>query len=188
MKIFLIFLIAVVIIYIFFYEVTKFLMKTTGCTKVEAERKIQAFVTGKPEYHLANDEFFKQEVCNALRNILGETKYNELNMLSTTCNVWGFFYDNDRYMFRICVPYEDENEKLRIENVLKNIMVKYLEIHDYCKFVMADWSDNSFLKLPELRLSYAETEKQAKILRKIWLIQNQDIINKNNPVVDDEIE
>ena len=60
------------------------IMLWTGSNKEEATRLIQSFILQNPSYHLANDSMVFGEMDNAVRCIVGDSRYEDLCILSQT--------------------------------------------------------------------------------------------------------
>ena len=170
-----------------FYVVRKIVMLWTGCTKEEATKRIQAFLSQKEEYHLANDIMFMTDIHNALSNIIGDVRYEEFCRLSKTSQLIKTAYASGLPYIAITVSYENENEKKRLENILVGIVSKYLIIHSMHNSVLADWIENTYVKMPALIIRYAETEEQFKILSACLQVATEKIIEKHQPLKDDDI-
>lgn len=170
-----------------FFATRKLVMMWTGSTKEEATKKIQAFISQKEVYHLATDQMLITDIENAINDIVGDARYEELCRLARTSQLICMNYASGLPYIAVTVNYADENEKCRLENILADLASKYLGIHGLCKDVLLDWKENGYVKMPALMIRYAETEEQLKILNACLQEETRKIIEKHQPLKDDEI-
>ena len=157
-------------------------MLWTGSNKEEATKLIQSFILQNPPYHLANDSMVFGEMDNAVRCIVGDSRYEDLCILSQTVQLITSGVASGLPYISVTVNYSDENEKIRLENILKNIVAKYLTIHDLPAKIRTAWMENQFVKMPVLHIYYAETEEQRKLLNAWMQADSAKIINKAQPL------
>lgn len=170
-----------------FCATRKVVMLWTGSSKEEATKQIQAFVSQKEVYHLATDQMLITDIWNAVNDIVGDARYEELCRLARTAQLICMNYASGLPYIAVTVNYADENEKCRLENILADLASKYLGIHGLCKDVLLDWKENGYVKMPALMIRYAETEEQLKILNACLQEETRKIIEKHQPLKDDEI-
>lgn len=152
-------LVVAVVVVCAFIIIRKLVMMWTGDTKEEATKKIQAFVSQKEVYHLSADQMLITDLWNAVNDIIGDTRYAEICRLSRTSQMFEIGFASGLPYVAITVAYADENEKQRLENILRDIVSRYLSIHGLCNGVLSDWKENGYIKMPELMIRYAETEE-----------------------------
>lgn len=170
-----------------FFAVRKLVMLWTGCTKDEATKQIQDFVSPKNVYHLSSDQMLVIDIWNAVNCIIGDTRYEELCKLSRTAPLFNANFASGLPYIAITVNYANENEKQRLENILVGLVSKYLIIHGFYNSVLSDWIENNYVKMPALMIRYAETTEQLKILNACLQVESAKIIKKNQPLKDDEL-
>ena len=170
-----------------FFATRKLLMMWTGSTKEEATKQIQAFVSQKEVYHVATDQMLVTDIWNVVNDIIGDARYEELCRLARTSKLIATDCASGLPYIAVTVNYVDENEKQRLENILTDLVSKYLGIHGLPKDVLADWKENGHVKMPVLMIRYAETEEQLKILNACLQEETVKIIKKRQPLKDDEI-
>jgi len=170
-----------------FCATRKLVMLWTGSTKEEATKRIQDFISQKEVYHLATDQMLITDIWNAVNDIIGDVRYEELCKLARTSQLIDVNFASGLPYIAVTVKSADANEKCRLENILADLVKKYLGIHGLCKDVLLDWKENKKIKMPVLMIRYAETEEQLKILNACLYEENQKIIKKNQPLKDDEI-
>ena len=176
-----------VVVLCVFYATRMAVMMWTGCTKEEAEKKIQAFISQKQEYHLATDQMLIADMENVVNDIVGDVRYEELCRLARTSQLIVSNYASGLPYIAVTVNYADENEKCRLANILSNLVSKYLTVHGLCGDVLLDWKVNGIVKMPALMIRYAETEEQLKILKACLQEETTKIVEKYQPLIDEEI-
>lgn len=170
-----------------FYATRKAVMMWTGSTKEEATKLIQDFVSQKEMYHLANDQMLITDIWNAVNDIIGDARYEDLCKLARNSTLIHMNYASGLPYVAVTVNYADENEKQRLEHILRDIVSKYLSIHGLYNGVLSDWKENGYVKMPALMIRYAETEEQLKILNACLQEETTKIVEKYQPIKDDEI-
>lgn len=176
-----------IIVALVFIITRKLVMMWTGDTKEEATKKIQAFVSQKEVYHLSADQMLIVDLWNAIHSIIGDVRYAEICRLSRTSQMLEIGFASGLPYVAITVAYADENEKQRLENILRDIVARYLGIHGLCNGVLSDWKENTYVKIPALMIRYAETEEQLKILKACIQAESTKTIKKYQPLEDDDI-
>lgn len=180
-------LVVAVVVVCVFVITRRLVMIWTGCSKEEATKKIQEFVLQKEEYHLATDQMLIADIWSVVKDIIGDSRYDELCKLSRSSQLFQANYASGLPYLAITVAYSDENEKQRLENVLRALVSKYLSIHGMNKGVLSDWKEDGYLKMPALMIRYAETEEQLKILNACLREETAKIVRKYQPLMDDDI-
>lgn len=180
-------LVVAVVVVCAFIIIRKLVMMWTGDTKEEATKRIQTFVSQKEVYHLLADQMLILDLWNAVNDIIGNLRYEEICRLSRTSQMFKSGFASRLPYIAITVPYADENEKQRLENILRDIVSRYLSIHGLCNGVLTDWNENGYVKMPELMIRYAETEEQLKILKACLQAESTKTIKKYQPLEDDDI-
>lgn len=164
----------------------RLVMLWTGSNKEEATRLIQSCIWQNSSYHLATDSMVFGEMDNAVHCIVGDSRYEDLCILSQTTHLIITGTASGLPYISLTVNYSDENEKIRLENILRTIVVKYLTIHDLPANIRTDWMENRFVKMPALYIYYAETEEQRKVLTAWIQADSAKIINKAQPLKEEE--
>jgi len=164
----------------------RFVMLWTGSNKEEATKLIQSCIWQNPSYHLATDSMVFGEMDNAVHCIVGDSRYEDLCILSQTTHLIITGTASGLPYISLTVNYSDENEKIRLENILKTIVMKYLTIHDLPANIRTDWMENRLVKMPALYIYYAETEEQRKVLTAWIQADSAKIINKAQPLKEEE--
>lgn len=177
----------VFIIVVVFVVTRKIVMMWTGCTREEATKMIQNFILQKDEYHLATDKMLFKDVEDAVKVIIGDVRHEELMRLARISSLIDVNFASGLPYIAITVNYVDENEKCRLENILSDLVSKYLDMHCLCKNVLVDWKENSYFKLPALMIRYAETEEEQKILKRVLQQEAAKITIKYKPIKDDDV-
>lgn len=175
----------IALIVLLFFITRSLVMLWTGCTAEEAAKKIQEFVSQKKNYHLAEDQILVSDLCEDLKNVIGDVRYQELCKLAKSCTILNFGYASGLPYIAITVNYIDENEKVRLQNVLANRISSFLTIHHLPKQLLLDWKTNGHLCLPALMIRYAETEEERKILEACLTEEDLKIIKKYQPLMEE---
>lgn len=171
-----------------FCAIRKVVMLWTGSSKEEATKQIQAFASQKEVYHLATDQMLNTDIWNAVNDIIGDMRYEELCRLSRTSKLFDANFASGLPYLAVTVNYADENEKKRLENILADLVSKYLGIHGLSRDVLVDWKENGRVKMPALMIRYAETEEQLKILNACLQDESTKIIKKHQPLKDEDLK
>lgn len=165
----------------------KLVMMWTGSTKEEATKKIQAFVSQKEVYHLSADQMLITDLWNVVRDTVGDLRYTEICKLARTSRMFETGFASGVPYIAVTVEYANENEKLRLENILKDVVSRYLLMHGLKHDVLSDWKENGYVKMPQLMIRYAETEEQLKVLNACLHEESAKTIKKNQSLEDDDI-
>lgn len=171
-----------------FCAIRKVVMLWTGSSKEEATKQIQAFISQKEVYHLATDQMLIAEIWSAVNDIIGDARYEELCKLSRNSTMIHMNFASGLPYIAVTVNYADENEKKRLENILADLVSKYLGIHGLSRDVLVDWKENGRVKMPALMIRYAETEEQLKILNACLQDESTKIIKKHQPLKDEDLK
>ena len=180
-------IIFIAIIVIGVYQVVIYLIKMwKGCSRKEAERIIHRVLSGQASYHLSQDNIFWEECYHNIKSVLGEQRFKDLENFSLTTKIVECGINGNIPYMAFTVMFFDENEKQRLESLLKKTVEKYLEIHSLPNSVITMWKENAILKLPMLVIGYAENEEQEKLISKYLAYQNENVKIKYQPLTDDE--
>lgn len=171
-----------------YYLVIHIIKMWTGCDNNEATTKLHNFVNGKAQYKLDNDSTFSNEIWNNVRNIIGEKRFNQLVNLSNTMIGAPLLYFNDSVKIpsiNISLYFVDENEKQVLENILVNIVKKYLRMYGYSTDVFAQWLIRYDLNMPYIQINYARTAEEKETLRVCLHSYQKSILEQNRDLQDD---
>lgn len=160
----------------------------TGCDNNEATTKLHNFVNGKAQYKLYNDSTFSNEIWNNVRNIIGEKRFNQLVNLSNTMIGAPLLYFNDSVKIpsiNVSLYFVDENEKQTLENILVNIVKKYLRMYGYSTDVFVQWLIRYDLNMPYIQINYARTAEEKEALRVCLHSYQKSILEQNSDLQDD---
>jgi hypothetical protein len=146
-------------------------------------------MNGCVEYKLCNDVNLNNEISESVRNIIGDKRYEKLlklNHLNLSTPLLSFGDGNGGLPFiSISLFYADDNEKKRLENIITNIVQKYLMLYGWSTQVLVDWKTRQDLNMPSLCIKYARTAKEKKIMNIELQDKRKKIISQYAPVVDD---
>lgn len=153
----------------------------------EARKKISSFFRDD-EYELSQDSNYQQDVNNIVKDILGQTRYEELCNLNKYSLTLQFLDNHDGLpCVQITLNTNDENEKKRLEAVLESTTRQYLLNYkgvSYTKLLL-EWSYNEILRLPILKIMYSRNENECKILENVENSQVDKVSVKYGDVLDD---
>ncbi len=155
----------------------------------QAGRKIHNRINGKVVYSFPTDAGFVEEVWENIRSIIGESRFQELQQLSTTkINRPLLYFGIKRCLpyIEVSVYYLNENEKRVISHVLKNTVALYLNLYGYCTQILTNWTIRHDLSMPVLSISYARNDEERRKLKILYQYMQKKINDKNNYPTDDE--
>lgn len=164
----------------------------TGCSTDEAIAKIQNLMNGKIVVPLANDPGYYDEICQALKNIIGERRYDELTKLnSALCaaghtpviacgTALGLPYVD------ITVEPQDDTEKQIIEAVMVGITKKHLAVRELGPEVIADWKNRMDINSPYLEIRYPDNAQDRKVILDTIAKNGLAAIEAGTSLTDDE--
>ena len=161
------------------------------CTFEEAAFLVWGFFTGKKVYHIKTDDSFYSEIRKCVRNIVGEIRFRELMNLEAASKGDSFLCSgkyNGLDCICITVPMLEEEEKIRIEMQCKSILARFLRIRGFNDRIKVLWSFREDVQLSCIVLIYAERKNDAEMLDRMFAEDANVIIQKNQPLVDDDLE
>ena len=182
-------LVIVLLIIMLFYLVRVAVMIWTGCSVEEATKKIRGVMkTSSPVYHIGEDQMLIQELWDAVHRIIGDARFSNLANLSAITPIFTKGMASGLPYIALGFPYNSVNEKVLAETLLSGILKKYLAIHGLTAQVLVDWPYSEELKMPFIMLRCAETEEEEVLLKRTIAQEWDQLIRKNGPVVDEDIE
>lgn len=164
----------------------------TGCSTDEAIAKIQNLINGKVVVPLANDPGYYDEICQALRNIIGDKRYNELAKLDAALRAAGHtpVIACGTVLGVPCgdftVQPQDDSEKQIIEAVLTGITKKHLAVRGMGPEVIADWKNRMDINSPYLEIRYPDNAQDRKVILDTIAKDGLAAIEANTALTDDE--
>ncbi len=132
-----------------------------------------------------------EKISDNLKSVIGDTRFAELCKLAQSAigeSLISKCYRLGMVCIKVSVYYADDNEKQRLENLLKNVVAVYLNQFHCDTRVLAEWTMRNDLAMPVLLLHFAITKEQQNALNEELVNRNKKIIAKNAPVVDDTEE
>lgn len=137
-------------------------------------------------------------ICNAfdtlknndhsVHNIIGEKRYQQLAKLNNTMIDTPLlcFDDSGKIpSINISLYYSDENERLILENIICNVVKKYLKIYGYSSEIICKWFVRYDLNMPYLQIYYAKTAEQRMALRAYIQNEQNNLVGQNVDLTDD---
>lgn len=173
-----------------YYGVIKLIRTWTGCSSNEAVTRLQRFVNGIPNYRLEEDAGLQNEIWENVKKVIGDKRYQQLYALSTTAISTPLFFagvEGILPFIAVSLYYQNDNEKRILENLIVNVVKKYLQIYGYDIDVLVVWKERYDLNMPILQIRYARNEEERKTLA-IGIRNQQQIISMQNSAVTDDTE
>ena len=181
-------LLAVAAVFGGYYLLIHIIQLFTGCDKNEATLKIQRFFNGTKQEKIGNNESLFNDVQQAIKDILGDTRYKKLVGLNSPYNDKPLLYCDESGIvpcFIISVVFENENEKQRIENNVINVLKFYFGMYGYLEPYIVEWKFRDDLKIPYLQIGFATNKFQKKALKAYVERKQKALINTNAPLIDE---
>lgn len=157
-------------------------------SSIEDARKMISSCLLKNGYKLSRDLNYIQVINKIIKDILGESRYEELCNLNTYSSIIQFCDSHDGLpSVKITLNCNEENEKKRLETILDGMTKQYLQNYGDLANVklLLNWSQNETLKLPMLNIIYSRNEKERKMLDAFKQSQIGKISAKYGEVLDD---
>lgn len=174
-----------------YYAVCYVIKLWTNCDFNEAQNKLHAIINGNINLDFENDSGFAEEVWQNVRNIIGEKRFQQLYKLSVSyigTPLLSYGFNSGLPYIAVSLLDIEENEKKRIEAVLVNLTRTYLKKYGFDMRLLVDWKQRYDLDMPFLELRYAKTKEQRKIIDLVQSHNREEVIAKNSPVYDEELE
>lgn len=164
----------------------------TGCSTDEAVAKIQNLMNGKIVVPLANDPGFFNEICQAIRNIIGDKRYGELVKLNSALCAAGHtpVIACGTVLGLRCVDItirpKDDTEKQILEAVLVDITKNHLAAQGLGPEVIADWKNRMDINSPYLEIRYPDNAQERKVILDTIAKDGLAAIEADTSLTDDE--
>lgn len=171
-----------------FYMVCCGIKLWKGCNFEEAVTTLQNIVSGKATYNFTTDAGFAEEIWMNVKNVIGERRFQRLVALSNTAITTPLLFCGENSglpYITVSVYFEDENEKMVLENVILNIIIRYLRICAYDTRICAEWKKREDLKMPYLEIRYARTPDEKRILSIMLAEKQKQITNMETDIIDE---
>lgn len=175
------------IIAVLFYIVRLLVMLWTGWTKEEAAENIRSFVSDRQDYHLAADQTLNVQLWEAVRDIIGEARFDGLCRLARTARLYETGNDGGLPFVRLTVVCATASEQQRLENILSDIVAERLRTHNLDGTVLTTWETNSWLQMPSVKFRFAESQKEKEILNGCLRDDALRVLRQNHPLVDEDL-
>ena len=151
-----------------FYALCFILKLYKGCDTEEATEIIRSFFDGTLQKQFENDSGFRTDLCQTIKNIIGDKQYEVLDKLGYTPLSYPMisFNTNGRVPYiAISVIYTDINQQQAIENVVRNLVRDYLRQYRYPENIASNWSEREDIHIPLLIIRYARNKQEEHIGR-----------------------
>lgn len=170
-----------------FYGLVEVVALWNGMTKAETVELIHDKIQSKKvRFSPCKDRDLCMELWNAVRLIIGEARFADLEELSKTVILWRSGEHRGCHAIGFVVPYENDNEKKRIEGTLSNILKGCLEVQGMSTLVVEEWITDRSCGMPMIILNYGESRKELKTLENLIVYRQKQILKKYQPCVDEE--
>ena len=162
-----------------------------GCDNNEAADIIYQFVHGRRKPSVGTDEMFYKELWSNVRNIVGDKTYSAICKYYETAISIGtepvLVVNEDGQVPTICITllYDDETQKLVLQNVLDGTVKKYLRLYGHEGITRCRWQERPDLPMHQLIIEFAKTEKQTEIIKQELLDDVRIAISSHNDIKDD---
>lgn len=171
-----------------FYIVCHLIKLWKGCSFEEAVTTLQNLVSGKAAYDFTTDAGFADEIWRNVKNVIGERRFQRLVALSNTAITTPLLVCGENSglpYIAVSVFYEDENEKTVLENVISNIVIRYLRICAFDSRICTEWKRREDLKMPYFEIQYARTPDEKRILSLMLAEKQKRITDMETDIVDE---
>lgn len=158
----------------------------TGCDTDEAIKKIRDFVNGTPETPLYANADLCQEIWENIKNNINKKYYEDMNkLLKTSTNISLYSYGYSSGLPYIAFSfYCDEEDKIVLENLIGNIVKKYLAMFNYDTDILIDWKERYDLQMPFLMIRYSTKKEESEIIKNCLAFERNKIVKKHSPLID----
>lgn len=165
-----------------------------GCSTEEAAKQIRDFVNGKKNVPLANEPGVYEDLCQGLKDVVGDKRYGELAKLDDALRAAGHTpviasgTNSGLKCITITVQPKDSTEKQTIEVVMIGIIKKHLVSRGLRPDVLGDWKKRLDINYPYFEIRYPETEEDVKLIENTIIRTGAAVIEVDNPLTDDTEE
>ena len=159
----------------------------TGCNTDEAIKKIHNFVNGTTETLLYENSDLYAEIWEVIKTTISKKYFEDMDMLlKTSSNISLFSYGHSSGLPYLAYSfYCDEGNKLVLENLIGNIVKKYLAMFNYDTDILIDWKERYDLQMPILMIRYSTNKEESEIIKNCLAFERNKIVRKHSPLTDD---
>lgn len=164
----------------------------SGCsTTEEAAQKIRDFVNGKTTVPLSTEPGVYEELCQGLKDVVGDKRYGELAKLDAALRAAGHTpviascTNSGLPCITISVQPKDDTEKRTIEAVMIGIIRKRIVARGLGPEILGDWKVRLDVNTPYLQIRYPENEKDRKLIADTIIRTGAAVVDTNNPLTND---
>ena len=130
------------------------------------------------------------EIWDNVHKIIGDDRFKQLQDLNTTAIYYPLlFFGNEGKTpyIAVSVYFKDDAEKKVLENVIKNVVVRYLQSYGYSTTILTSWKQREDLQMPYLEIKFARDDEEWNALA-IQIRERQNAIAINNKPIKDNTE
>ena len=173
-----------------YFIVLLLIMLWTGCNSTQAQQRLHNLINGKVQTKIENDMGLQNEVWSNVQKIIGEERFKQLQALNTTAIYFPLlFWGNEGRTpyIGISTYYKDDTEQKVLENVIKNVVVRYLQSYGYCTTILSTWKKREDLQMPYIEIKFARDSEEWNTLA-IQIRERQNAIALMNKPIKDNTE
>ncbi len=183
-------LLIVLFIVFCYFTVILLIMLWTGCNSTQAQKRLHNLINGKVQTKMESDMGLANEIWDNVRKIIGDDRFKQLQDLNTTTIYFPLlFFGNEGKTpyIAVSVYFKDDAEKKVLENVIKNVVIRYLQSYGYCTTILSTWKQREDLQMPYLEIKYSRDDEEWNALA-IQIRERQNAIAINNKPIKDTTE
>ena len=139
---------------------------------------------------IESDMGLANEIWDNVRKIIGEDRFKQLQALNTTAIYFPLLFfgvESKTPYIAVSIYYKDDAEKKVLENVIKNVVIRYLSSYGYCTTILSTWKQREDLQMPYLEIKYSRDDEEWNALA-IQIRERQNAIAINNKPIKDTTE
>ena len=177
---------------VFVYGIIIFIIiAIKNCHYDDAKKILIDFLKFSHDYELSSDRNYYLAICHAIKQLVGDSRYEELVKLDSFIPLIQFF---DKHAgvpsVEITLMYSDDNEKIQLETILTSLTRQFLTSRygEIGQEVYVSWTKNMYVGFPTLVITYARTAQEKNIIQQMKKRDLEKIITANSDVIDDELE
>lgn len=176
---------------VFVYGIIIFIIiAIKNCNYNDAKKILVGFLKSSHDYELSADRNYYFSLCHTIKEIIGDSRYEELVKLDSFIPLIQFFDTHAGVpSVEITLNFSDENEKLQIETILVSLTKQYLVNYGEPsgQEVAISWKKNLQVGFPTLVIFYARNALELKSIKKMKQEEVKNIITSNTDIVDEEL-
>ena len=165
-------------------------MLWTGCNSTQAQKRLHNLINGKVQLKIESDMGLANEIWDNVKKIIGDDRFKQLQALNTTAIYFPLLFfgiEGKTPYIAVSVYYKDNAEHKVLENVIKNVVIRYLQSYGYCTTILTTWKQREDLQMPYLEIKYSRDDEEWNALS-IQIRERQNAIAIRNKPIKDNTE